>query len=615
MVDRADRPNRDSLLEEHSVEGVPAYSTVQDAGAISPEVGSILVADCGSSFTRVSLLQAVETGYCFVAHATAPTTAEPPWSDMSLGIRHAIEHIVTVTRRQLLDQNGMLILPEVGGQGVDQFVLTSSAGQPLRVVLAGLISQVSLNSLKRAAKSAYVQVVGTIARDGGDEALSDEEKIALIREGNPDMVWVAGGTNNGSRQPVRDLVEAIALACTLVDQPPRPSLVYAGNASLRSEIVDLVGEEVELAVIENVRPDLDAENLASAQAEFQSAYVERKLQRLSGIGNVMGWTDAPVLSTAQAMGHLMVYLERLYDSGKGVLCADVGSASTVLAAAFAEKSGQPVLNVATDLGLGYNAPALLERCGLESISRWLPFDVAPGQIEGVLLNKGIRPTSVPQDRQELLIEQAAAREALRLVMAQARERWQLDAPQFSKVLTPPVEPIIATGGILSQAPRPGQTVLMLLDAIEPVGITTLVLDQYGLASALGAIAVTQPQAAVQALDAGAFSTLATVIAPVGRARPGEIVMNVNIAFEQGGELEIEVKYGSLELIPLRTGEKATLRIKSRRGISLGRVKSPVEVNGGILGLVVDARGRPLRLPASPRIRRERIEQWLWDVGS
>ena len=207
------------------------------------------------------------------------------------------------------------------------------------------------------------------------------------------------------------------------------------------------------------------------------------------------------------------------------------------------------------------------------------------------------------------------RESLRAVMRQAREIWHPGTSRSQHRLTPPMDPIIASGSVLGRAPRPGQAILMLLDAIEPVGISTIVLDEYGLASALGAMAVIQPLAAVQALDSGAFLTLGTVVAPVGRARPGEVIMRVKITFEQGGALEIEVKYGSLEVLPLRIGEKATLELKPRRGISVGRVGKAVEVNGGIIGLVIDARGRPLNLPSDPEVCRQQVQQWLWDMGA
>lgn len=622
-------------------------------------VGSILVADCGSSFSRASLLERVETGYCFVAYAIAPTTAEPPWSDVSVGVRHVVEQLEDTVKRSLLDDTGSLIIPQTGVKGVDLFVVTCSAGQPLRVILTGLVSEVSLASLERAALGSYVEVLGVIARDyvglpnshqlkdalgtagappsqhaQQSETIqrraswSDEDKIGIIRQQSPDVVWVAGGTDGGSREPVRELVETVALACTLVDSPPQPAIVYAGNTQLRSEIVELIGQEVELQVIDNVRPTLDTENLATAQANFQAAYIQRKVQQLPGMGSLIGWSSAPVLSTAQAISFLVMYLERLYESGKGVLCADVGSANTVIAASIpsdvkmpaARAAGngrgvQQVLQVASDTGVGYSAPALLERVGLTAVARWLPFEPEQGEVEQVLFNKGVRPTTIPHNRRELLIEQAAAREALRLVMGQARETWRAGASSGRRWLMPFLEPIIISGGVLVEAPRPSQAILMMLDAIEPVGITTVLLDRHGAASALGAVAVTQALAAVQALDAGAFLNLGTVVAPVGRARPGDVILRAKIAFERGGELEVEAKYGSLEVIPLHNGEKATIELKPRRGFQVGRVGGAIEVNGGAVGLIIDARGRPLRLPSNLHSCHQLMQQWLWEMGA
>lgn len=657
MVSTDDLPRQRAMSGSPSTDQVsPDFGQASLGGASQP-VDSILVADCGSSFTRVSLLERVETGFCFVAHATTPTTVEPPWSDVSIGVRHAFEQIGDTTGRMLLDETGWLLIPQAGGRGVDLFVLTCSAGQPLRVVLAGLVRHISLASLARAATSAYTDVLGVIARDyvgSPDESRAsdllvtndsgaraeappnaragtkspDEEKIAFIRKHQPEVVWVAGGTDGGSREPVRELVEAVALACTLTDSSPRPTIIYAGNAELRSEIVELIGEEVELQVIDNVRPALDTENLATAQAAFQAAYVQRKVQQLPGIETLVGWSNAPVLSTAQALSYLVMYMERLYASGKGVLCADVGSANTTVAASFPARllsprygregdreGSQHTLRVGSDLGVGYGAQMLLDRVGVDAIARWLPFEPDPGEIEQVLLNKHVRPTTVPLERRQLLIEQAAARQALRLIMYQARATWYGGMETSRRWLTPWVDPIIASGGILVQAPRPSQTVLMLLDAVEPIGVTTVVLDKQGLASVLGAVAVTQPLAAVQTLDAGAFQTLGTIVAPVGRARPGDVIMQVRIHFEGDGELEIEVRQGSLEMVPLRIGERARLELRPRRGISVGRVGRAIEITGGAVGLVIDARGRPLRFPPSLDACRELVQQWLWDMGA
>jgi hypothetical protein len=38
-----------------------------------------------------------------------------------------------------------------------------------------------------------------------------------------------------------------------------------------------------------------------------------------------------------------------------------------------------------------------------------------------------------------------------------------------------------------------------------------------------------------------------------------------------------------------------------------------DLRGSALGLVVDARGRPLALPAEARARRETVQRWLWSM--
>jgi hypothetical protein len=159
---------------------------------------------------------------------------------------------------------------------------------------------------------------------------------------------------------------------------------------------------------------------------------------------------------------------------------------------------------------------------------------------------------------------------------------------------------------------------VVLDALEPIGVTTLVLDTYGLAPALGSVAAVKPLAAVEALDAGGFTNLATVVTPVGAARPGEPVLQVSIAYQDGSELSVGVDYGDLEVLPLPLGQEAVLELCPSRGfdVGLGGAGKPGKrrVSGGLAGLIIDARGRPIVFPLEPEQQQERMQQWLWDVG-
>src|ERR1700693_605353 len=86
-----------------------------------PSVNSILVADCGAVFTKVSLFGLVEGQYRLMARAEAPTTVAAPHADITRGIIQAINVIELITGRQFVSE-GRVISPEQAiGDGVDVF--------------------------------------------------------------------------------------------------------------------------------------------------------------------------------------------------------------------------------------------------------------------------------------------------------------------------------------------------------------------------------------------------------------------------------------------------------------------------------------------------------------
>ena len=196
------------------------------------EVSSILAIDIGSVNTQAVLIALVEGSYRFVARAQSPTTQEEPWADVAIGVRHAIEQLQRVSARPLLSDDGNVISPEQDdGSGVDLCVITSSAAQPLRLVLAGLVGELSLDSLRRAAAGTYSSVEDVISLLGTGRK-SDEMRAKSILAVQPDAVCIAGGTDGGSTTPVLNLVESVALGASLIEPLARPTFVYAGNSAL-----------------------------------------------------------------------------------------------------------------------------------------------------------------------------------------------------------------------------------------------------------------------------------------------------------------------------------------------------------------------------------------------
>jgi len=589
-------------------------------------IGSILVADCGAVMTKAMLLDQVNGQYRFVAQGEALTTTRHPWSDVAAGIRHAIEQISAVTGRRFLDGSANLISPELSNrQGVDVFAATISASQPLQVVLGGLVQDLSIASAERAAAGTYSQIRAIL--DGGKRGTSsDKEHVRAIRDNAPDVVCIAGGTEGGADRPVLELVESTTLACSMMEPEVRPLVLYAGNSQLRRQVTEIVGEEAELRVADNVLPTLEGENLLNAQEELDALYVQQKMGELPGIDTVSNWSPAPITPTARAFGRLMQYLWHLGEPpdivkgskatpSSGILGVDVGAASTTVAAVF---DGQLFLTVRGDLGVAFGGERLLQKQGTETITRWLPEPMDGNEARGFFINRAMHPTSIPQEPRELWLEQALTREAIRTTLQIARPGWRPGVAQPYSHLLPLFDTIVVSGGVLAHAPHPGQAALIVLDGLEPIGITTLVLDAHGLAPALGNVAAVKPLAAVEALDGGGFINLATVITPIGEARPGDTVLRVQVTYDDDSTFSVEVNYGDLEVLPLPPGQQAVLELHPRRGFDVGLggpgKSGKRQVSGGLVGLIIDARGRPLALSSDPQQSQAQVQQWLWDVG-
>jgi len=227
------------------------------------------------------------------------------------------------------------------------------------------------------------------------------------------------------------------------------------------------------------------------------------------------------------------------------------------------------------------------------------------------------PSTIAATKEDLVMSQAVARQSLYLAMQSARRDFPRDIASIKPTLTPLFEPILAGGATLNSASHPGQGLLLLLDSLQPVGVSTVILDQNNLLPLLGAAASQNNLLPVQIIESGAFLSVGTVVSPVASAVIGTPILRAKLTDENGVEARVELKYGSLEVLPLATGETGKLSIQCLRGADIGfgpgRGKE-ITVSGGALGVVFDGRGRPLDLPADAVRRRELIKKWNWTLG-
>ena len=576
-------------------------------------IGSILVADCGSTMTTVALIDRVNGHHRLLARGEAISTHHAPWTDVTVGVKQAIRQIETLVGRALLTQRGELIRSRRPDEdGVDAFAAVSSAAAPMRVMLAGLTRNLSVASARRALADPYVEIAGVLALDEGGAGRDLNARMRILRQAQPEVIVITGGTDGGASRPVMEIAQLVALYSRMLPPEDRPAIFYAGNAHLAPEVVPLFAASATLHVVANVRPGLDVENLDSIRTQLHALYRDRWLTSVPGMHRLREWAGRPVSPAARSFGQVIRYVGERYQLN--VLGFDLGSSSTILAAQVGDCAS---LTTGANLGIGLSVPAALSQIPMERITRWLPFEMQPDRARDTLLNKGLQPHSVPQTREDLLLEYALAREVMRQPVAGAQDGWT-QGSRTGKPANSQWDLIIGAGRTLTRTPRPGYAVLLLLDALEPAGVSKIALDTGSVAGLLGAAATVHPLAAVEVIEYDAFLTAGTVIALSGTARQGDTALRLDIRYQGGRTIQEEVSLGSLRVIPLQPGQHASLELHPAPGFDVG-VGQPgqsatAEAEGGTIGIIIDARGRPLPIPNDAEERRQRMQAWLDGIG-
>ncbi|UCG91891.1 MAG: glutamate mutase L, partial [candidate division WOR-3 bacterium] len=305
---------------------------------------------------------------------------------------------------------------------------------------------------------------------------------------------------------------------------------------------------------------------------------------------------------------------------------DIGGATTDVFSVFQEIFNR---TVSANLGMSYSVSNVLAETGIENIIRWLPMEIDERDLRNRIRNKMIRPTTIPHTLEDLKIEQGIGREALRLAFEQHKsmavglkgvqqERTISDA--FAQTMTGEslidlmaLNLIIGSGGTLSHAPRRNQSALMMIDAFLPEGITRLAVDSIFMMPHLGVLSTVHEQSATEVFNKDCLIHLGPCVAPAGQGKEGANVLRFHLEYKNGKKEEGIVTYGDIVLLPLAKDETATIVLQPEKGFDVGEGRGkPVEttVTGGVVGLIIDCRGRPFSLPDDKRKRMEMLNKWF-----
>lgn len=563
------------------------------------QTGSILAADFGNTHTRVLLFDLVGGSYRLVASGMTRTTAGPPIDNVGVGLTRMLQQFKTSTGRNLLNRDGTLITPEQPDRsGVDFFLTTSSVGRPMRAMIVGLAPDVSIASARRAVAGSYIEIVDVIHPGDGR---SEEERLNVILLGRTDLLFIVGGTDGGAQRGLLELVQVARLALQLMPAGRRPELIYAGNSALAEYMRDQLSRLSGFYLAANLRPEVEDEQLGPVQQQLNRAFTAFGEQRGEDFQRLVEMSSTGIMPTAQSFS-LMTQFIASSTNGR-VIGLDVGSASTTF---VSSSGGRSYTDINTDVGMGQSIFTLLEQVDMDKVRRWLPFYAPRMEIVNYALNKSLRPATLPISPRELYIEQALLRAGAAHVMQQAEAKQ--DSPEQRPEL------VISGGTALNGSGTPAFDMLLLLDILQPEGITHFRADPDGVLPALGAMAQINPEAVVQLVDSGVLHYLGTSISVSGRVVAERTAIKLTIRTEDGEEFPHELAGGHLWTLPLPAGRELEISIRCARGVHIGgRRRLKMRFRGGTAGLIFDARGRPLPLAATAAGRAQQIPLWIQEA--
>ncbi len=622
------------------------------ASSQSPtSASSILVADCGTVFTKVSLLDLVEGQYRLMARGEAPTTVAAPYQDITKGVIQAINEIEFITGRHFVS-NGHIISPEQPtGDGADLFVAAISAGGPIRFIVLGSVSSTLEELTAQAVSGLYAETLALPATSYlatttpsplsvGAGALPSpsasnqgkwtqeridlewERQIERIRGLQPHAALIVGLADGPAGS--KPLQEACQLVIDTVQElnnfqgvsasdkatqhnagMRRLPVVYAGAPHFVEAVRRMLNGFAEFTRVE---PLISQEQLGPTSIAATALYEREIIQRIPGYEHMRAWSNSMPVASASSLSSLVRFLAQHY--AMNVTAVDVGGTTTTMMMAGERGEFIPLVN--TGIGVGPALGAVLEKAGPQRVARWLPFNITEDELRQYVLNRMLHPQVIPTSLRDLQIGQAFAREAIILTVEATKHH------RFNKF---DADLILATGGVLAHAPKFGQVALMLLDALQPRGVTSMVLDRTMLISQLGAVATVAPIAAVQVNENDAvMHRLGTCVIPYGDLPEGQVAIRVGVEYSSGRQVTAEVMTGSIETIPLRINEQALLTLYPAPTVDVGlgpgeRARAAEEIDGGFVGLVIDARGRPLVFPTNENERHARLSQWMQAIGA
>jgi hypothetical protein len=154
--------------------------------------------------------------------------------------------------------------------------------------------------------------------------------------------------------------------------------------------------------------------------------------------------------------------------------------------------------------------------------------------------------------------------------------------------------------------------LMMIDAYEPLGVTQLAVDSIFMMPHLGVLSTVHEQAATEVFTKDCLVPLGACVSPKGMGKPGAPCFSYRLLFPDERVQEGALAVGDILLIPLPASQEAIAEVTPAKGFDFGAgngKKITGKLKGGIVGLLLDARGRPIYTAQEETTRVQQLQQW------
>jgi hypothetical protein len=576
-------------------------SWVEKRGSES-EMESYMIVDIDNIRTQAVIVEKIGGKYCISGAGVSKSTIEPPELDVTVGVKKAISDIEKIVGKSFLKD----------GDPTLDFLCTSNISGGLHMLVAGVIEKISTESAQRAALGAGAFLMDIFSKDDNRQPY---QKIALMRSLKPDIFLVAGGTDGGAVQQVIEMILLIEKA----DIKPRYGesfklpVIYAGNIEVREKVFDILSEDnYAIKAVENVRPVIDIENLGPAKEEIYDTYMKHVIIHAPGFEKLVEISKGPILPTQAGIGKIL--FKYALEEKVNLLGVDIGGATTDIYSVY---DGVFNRSLNADFGITEGILNVMKLTGVEKIMRWLPDDLSEKAVRNTIANIMVQqPKEYTLEQGEIV--HAVAREAIFLglekhktiashlkgitrgltisgIFDQMKETTHINLMKTHKIIGK---------GNLFNLKRPEISASILIDAIQPKGLTEILLDSKGFTAHLGVLSSINSEAAINLLKNDCLVRLCYCVSPSGRSKKDEEAFTMNITENDGKILSHTIKFGDIIRIPSVSCVRNIELTPTRKfDLSMGRGKTlNAEIFDSILGIIIDARGRPLN-PS--------IDKYLW----